>query len=66
METTKPVEWKQTEPGIWTRVPDGESAAPKRPARKIASLTAAQLPLEPIRKPGKRRVHPVLHVRARS
>lgn len=41
METNDIVKWKQTAPGIWTRVPDAEpAAARKSPVRKISSLLA--------------------------
>jgi hypothetical protein len=64
MELNHIVEWKQTSPGIWTRVPEGKTSSAKGSARKIASLLARQVPAETIRPPGKRRTLPAAHMDA--
>jgi len=35
------VKWRQTEPGIWTRVPEDEASAAKMPVRQLPSLNRA-------------------------
>jgi hypothetical protein len=50
------VEWKLTAPGIWTRMSGDEPVSAKKPAHKIASLMADQLPPETGRQPGKARL----------
>jgi hypothetical protein len=40
MKPKNVVKWKQTGPGIWTRMPDGESPRPKGPTRKLPSSMA--------------------------
>jgi hypothetical protein len=43
MKPDNVVEWKQTGPRIWTRVPYGESSSSKRPTRKTPSFMATPL-----------------------
>jgi hypothetical protein len=40
MKPKNVVKWKQTGPGIWTRMPDGESLPAKGPTRKMPSPMA--------------------------
>jgi hypothetical protein len=66
MEPNNSVEWKETAPGIWTRVPDDEASLSKGPVRSITSLTENQLPPGTIRQPGKRRILPMPPAAARK
>ena len=56
METNYIAKWTQSRPGIWTRVSVEEKPSPKRPARKISSLTAKQLQPVKTLQPGKTRI----------
>ncbi len=60
MKPNNIVEWKETGPGIWTHMPDGEMSPAKRPARKISLLMANHLLPGKNRSASQHRILPML------
>ena len=66
MEPNNVLQWKETAPGIWTPVPEGEPAVSKGPVRQITSLEANQPSPGTTRQASKRRIPPSLPTDARG
>jgi hypothetical protein len=60
MEPNKPVEWKQTAAGIWTRVSEEEPPSWRGPARQLPPPMANQLQPRTMRQPPKAKPATVL------